>query len=227
MKSFDIAGQSWLDAGSGAGMFNDLVGEAATGFKLFQTDLAFDSLKLINSQKKSHRRRRSFAVQSDLEFLPFKNNTFQGSLISSVLQWLEAPEKGLREIVRTLKPDGKVVFAAFLTGSFFEVRLLREKRDLSVPVKFLDDSGIKDLMNTCGLEMVESSNISDVNYFHSAWAILKYLSDIGSSAVDGRRLSRAELLAFCEEYENRFGTDQGIPLSYRVGCGIARKRYIS
>jgi ubiquinone/menaquinone biosynthesis C-methylase UbiE len=220
VKKSDISGQSWLDAGCGAGMFGDMLGQTENGFKLFQTDLAFGSLKLINSRKKN-----SFlSVQSDLEFLPFEKEKFHGTVISSVLQWLDDPSKGLNEIVRTLKPNGTVVFSAFLTGSFHQVCLLRERRDLSVPVRFVGEDEINALVNKCGLEILEFSTTSDVYYFQSAWDVIRYLSDIGSSAVHGKRLSRAGLLSFCEEYEDRFGTDRGIPLSYRVGSGIARKR---
>ncbi len=219
MRNSGLSGRAWLDAGCGADLLGEFLTEDITALKLFRTDLAYGSLKMINAQKSG----TLFLVQSDIENLPFKNGKFDGVLVSSVLHWLDDLQKGLLEIVRVLKPDGRIVFAAFLRGSFHEVCILREKMGLTVPVHFPDDHELHDMVKICGLDLLDFSIKSEKHYFHSAWEILKYLSDIGSSAVSGKRLSRSSLLAFCRDYEERFGTKRGIPLSSCFACGIARR----
>jgi ubiquinone/menaquinone biosynthesis C-methylase UbiE len=219
MQETGLSGRSWLDAGCGADLLGELLEGDLSALKLFRTDLAFGSLKLINAQKTG----TLFSAQSDMEYLPFKTGTFDGVLVSSVLHWLEDPEKGLMELTRVLKQDGKVVFAVFLKGSFFELGELRRKRNLAAPARFIDDIQMKVMVKKCGLEILDFSSTHDVCYFHSAWEILKYLSDIGSTATNGKRFSRSGLIALCDDYENEFGTAQGIPLSYYVGWGIAKK----
>lgn len=218
MRNSGLSGKTWLDAGCGAGLFGELLGEDIPSMRLFRTDLAFGSLKLINSRKTGS----MFSVQSDIEYLPFKNRKFDGVLVASVLHWLNNLEKGLFEMARILKPDGKIVFAVFLQGAFEELFMVREKMGLSVPVQFVDDGQLQTMIKKCGLKLCDMSIKSEKYYFHSAWEILKYLSDIGSSAVSGKRLSRPSLMAFCRDYENRFGTREGIPLSSRFAFGIAR-----
>jgi malonyl-CoA O-methyltransferase len=214
---------SWLDAGCGAGLLGAMLDEKELAPDIFRTDLAFESLKSAAANKKG----RSFSVQSDIEFLPFKTDTFNGIVVSSVLHWLADPLRGLKELARVLKPDGRVVFAVFLEGSFHEVCLLRQRINLAVPVRYADDKKMNALMQECGLETIDFSIQSEVYYFHSAWEVLKYLSDIGSTAISGRRLSRSGLMEFCEEYETLFRNNKGVPLSYRYGWGIAKKRTVS
>jgi malonyl-CoA O-methyltransferase len=214
---------SWLDAGCGAGLLGTMLDEKNITPDLYRTDLAFESLKSASANKKG----MSFSVQSDIEYLPFKTGAFDGIVVSSVLHWLADPLRGLKELARVLKPDGRVVFAVFLEGSFHEVCVLRQRINLAVPVRFADDMKMNLMMKECGLETLDFSTQSEVCYFHSACEILKYLNDIGSTAISGRRLSRSGLMAFCEEYETLFRTNQGVPLSYRYGWGIAKKRTAS
>lgn len=49
-------------------------------------------------------------VQGDVESLPFKDETFDGAISTYVFCSVENPVKGLREIHRVLKPQGKAYF---------------------------------------------------------------------------------------------------------------------
>ena len=219
MKKSGLSGHFWLDAGCGAGLLAELLQEELSELKLFRSDLAFGSLKRINAQEPG----ALVSIQSDIEYMPFKTGMFDGVVVSSVLHWLKDLQKGLRELTRVLKPDGRIVFAAFLQGSFYEICALRERMGLSVPVQFIHDDEIPVLMQQCGLDLMEVSVKSEKHYFHSAWHVLKYLSEIGSTAISGKRLSRSTLLSFCRDYETLFGTSNGVPLSCRYACGIAKK----
>ena len=61
------------------------------------------------------------------------------------------------------------------------------------------------------------------SYFTSAWDILKNISAIGASAIAGPRLSKRQLMLLCEEYESRFKTKRGVPVSYMIALGVAGK----
>jgi malonyl-CoA O-methyltransferase len=220
MKNSGLSCGSWLDAGCGANMLGELLAPGPGAWRMFRTDIALGSLKLIHAQRSGV----SFSVQSDLEYLPFKPGTFDGVVVSSVLHWLKDVRPGLLELKRILKPAGRIVFAAFLNGSFLEVCSLRERIGLAIPVRFIAGEQLRAAMSGCGLDLMEMSTKNEKHYFQSAWEVLKYLSDIGCSAVSGKRLSRSGLIEFCSEYENRFGTPQGIPLSCRFACGIAQRQ---
>jgi malonyl-CoA O-methyltransferase len=220
MKNSGLSAGSWLDAGCGANMLGELLTPAHGASRMFRTDIALGSLKLINDQRTGS----MFTVQSDLEYLPFRSGTFDGVVVASVLHWLKDVRGGLLELARILKPDGRIVFAAFLNGSFLEVCSLRERMGLSIPVRFVDDGQLRAALVECGLDLMEMSIKNERHYFQSAREVLKYLSDVGSSAVSGRRLSRLGLMEFCSEYEERFGTPRGIPLSCRFACGIAQRQ---
>jgi malonyl-CoA O-methyltransferase len=219
MKKSGLSGQSWLDAGSGAGLLAELLHGDISELRFFRSDIAFGSLKRANAQEKG----TLVSAQSDIEYLAFKNGMFDGIVVSSVLHWLKDFQQGFSELTRVLKPGGRIVFAAFLQGSFHELGTLRGRMGLSVPVRFIDDDELPFLMKRCGLDLLEVSARNERHYFQSAWHILKYLSEIGSTAISGKRLSRSDLLGFCRDYETMFGTSNGIPLSCRYACGIAKK----
>jgi malonyl-CoA O-methyltransferase len=220
IRKSGMTGRSWLDAGCGAGMLAGMLPKENSELKLFSTDLAFAALKQVNVRKHDE----SFPVQSDIEFLPFKNGSFDGIVISSVLHWLEDARKCITELTRVLHPAGTVIFAVFLRGSFYEVCLIRERKILPITVRYVDEDTLKSLIKDCGLDLMDYASRTEVYYFPSAWEILKYLSDIGSTAVPGKRMTRPALLAFCREYEEQFMTERGVPLSCCMGWGMAEKR---
>ncbi len=212
--------QSWLDAGCGAGLLKKILIEKSISGKLFQTDIAYDSVKCADLHGQSNH----VSVQSDIESMPFKSSSFNGVVSTSVLHWMENPQLSVKEMIRVLKPKGILVFSVFLNGSFHEVNLLREKRNLPLPVRYFADDQMNNLAKNLQMDIVEYSIRNEVYYFKSAQEILRYLSDIGSTVYIGNRLTRKDLLLFCIEYENLFGTKQGIPLSCRYAWGKAVKR---
>jgi malonyl-CoA O-methyltransferase len=220
MRKSGLIGRHWLDAGSGAGMLAGMLPHENPELKLWSSDLSFAALKMVNARNTG----ASFSVQSDIEYMPFKNGSFDGIVISSVLHWLEDARECVEELARILRPGGTIIFAAFLSGSFYEVGILRERKNLPVPVRYVDEDKIKSLIKNSGLDLMDFTSRKEVYYFPSAWEILKYLSDIGSTAVRGKRMTRSALAAFCREYEERFMTTKGVPLSCFVGWGRAEKR---
>ena len=50
-------------------------------------------------------------VHCSIYELPFANDTFDGSLLLNVLEHLDAPQRGLLELWRVLKPGGALLFA--------------------------------------------------------------------------------------------------------------------
>jgi malonyl-ACP O-methyltransferase BioC len=220
MKKSAVTSGKWLDAGCGAGMLGPMLEPDFSGLELFGMDIAFGSLRMINARNAASTR----SVLADIENQPYDNASFDGILVSSVLHWMEDPGIALREMARILKPRGTVVFASFLRGSFFELCTVREHLELSIPVRFIDGDSVCATITKSGFDLLEYTDRNQEYYFNSAWEILKYLSDIGSTVVSGKRLSRSGLLALCDEYEKRFRNGRGVPLTCSVGWGMAVKR---
>jgi ubiquinone/menaquinone biosynthesis C-methylase UbiE len=209
----------WLDAGCGAGGLGAMLKKIKVHVKLVKIDLAFAMLRLARGTRMSG----SPAVQSDIEAMPFASCMFGGVVASSVLQWLPRQDLGLREIHRVLSPGGALVFSVFLRGSFCQLFSLRQDRNLGIPLRLQSKEGFASRMRASRFSSLRLATFEEEYYFPSALGVMKYLSGIGSTAVSGRRLLRKEILALCCEYEERFATTRGVPLTVRVAYGTAIK----
>jgi|WetSurMetagenome_2_1015567.scaffolds.fasta_scaffold00027_20 SAM-dependent methyltransferase len=202
----------WLDAGCGAGNMMDLLRAYNVPARMVRTDLAFGTLR---------RSSRPAAVQSDIEALPFSNGVFGGVIAASVFHWLANPAKALGEIRRTLVASGSLVFSVFLSGSFDEIFSLRRERRLSIPVNLPSADDFSSIVLSAGFVRGSFSTFAKQYRFASAMDALKYMSDTGSTAVSGRRLSPREIIKLCRDYEDGFGDAAGVPLSINVARGLA------
>ncbi len=219
IETAGVFGLPWLDAGCGAGSLDGLLENKNVSVNLIRTDFAFGVLRSPHSGQ-DH---RSPAVQSDIEALPFGSCLFGGVVASSVLQWLPRQDLGLREIHRVLVPGGALIFSVFLSGSFCQVFWLREERNLGIPVHLLSPDEFVCQTRASSLSLLQLETFEQEYYFPSALGVMKFLSGIGSTAVSGRRLLRQEIAALCGEYEEKFATARGVPLTVYVAYGTAVK----
>lgn len=104
LKEIVKTGQYWLDAGCGSGVLTDEL--ALLGTHGYAVDA---SQKMIDEAVHS----ASYAVNvfhfqviPTLEQLAFSNESFDGVLCSSVIEYLEQPELAFREFHRVTRPNG-------------------------------------------------------------------------------------------------------------------------
>jgi SAM-dependent methyltransferase len=213
------SGLPWLDAGCGDGGLDALLGNKNMPVNLVGTDFAFGVLRSPYREQE----RRSPAVQSDIEALPFGSCLFGGVVASSVLQWLPRQHLGLQEIHRVLVPGGALIFSVFLRGSFCQIFLLRQERNLGIPVHLQSQDEFTGQVRASRFSLMHVETFDEEYYFSSGLGVMKFLSGIGSTAVSGRRLLRNEVLSLCDEYEEKFATERGVPLTVRVAYGTAIK----
>lgn len=98
-----------LDAGCGAG--TDLVtlsSRLPPGCRITGLDASRSLLSLAAERIRPQAGRCSVA-RGDITRMPFSDNVFSACRIDRVLQHLQEPEKGLRELVRVTRPGGIVV----------------------------------------------------------------------------------------------------------------------
>jgi len=205
----------WLDAGCGIGKLGAMLECEKIPVKLISSDIAFGALQ--NPQNR-------LPVCADLECLPFHDNMFSGVVAASVMQWLNNIDGGIAEISRVTSQNGYFIFAVFLSGSFCELLQLRDSRQLASPVRYVDELELSAMIGNAGFDIVEFTTEAQSHTFASAWDVLRYFSDLGSTAQNGKRLSKQELMSLCREYEEKYSTTNGVSLSCVLGCGIAKKR---
>ena len=98
--------RSLLDAGCGDGLYLEAIGRRAE--RLVGTDI---SERILETARKTAARSGAEPelVRANLESLPFPDRSFDVVLCTQVIEHLLAPEKGVRELARVLRPGGTLV----------------------------------------------------------------------------------------------------------------------
>ena len=104
LSNLDISGNI-LDLGCGTGFLQEFL----TKSKLIGVDISFEMLRLARARKEK-------IIQADLDFLPFRNNSFDHVLSFTSLQNLPSFTKALQEIARVIKPN-KIAAVSILEKS--------------------------------------------------------------------------------------------------------------
>ncbi len=208
----------WCDIGSGPGTLLQFTTNFPADLRIICLDLAFAPLRLASLHKSS------LPVNGDLETLPFRKSSFDGVVISSMLQWVADPAAALGNAAKVLKKNGIVVFSLFTEGSFRELYSLRASRGLSVPAWFPKANEFLVLLKDAGLEIENPVEEFSLSVYHeNGFKALKSLSAIGGTAVQGPLLKRKELLKLCRDYDDQYSSEKGTPVTYCWITGTAKR----
>ncbi len=210
----------WIDLGSGTGLLETMLIGRQRKVPILCVDLAQEPLKMLAKQND---RPNIWRVQADIDKLPFKPGIFSLAVLSSVIQWLPDPAESIARAGALLSKEGRLLFSYFCKGTFTELFALRTEKGLPLPMTLLAGNVIRGLIEKSGLKIIELEMFAQKSYFTSAWEILKNISAIGASAIAGPRLSKRQLMLLCEEYESRYKTKRGVPVSYMIALGVAGK----
>jgi malonyl-CoA O-methyltransferase len=211
----------WIDAGCGAGSLAELCREAGATAAVIGLDIALEPLIM---QRRSG---NAPLVQADIDDLPLRPASVDGFITTSTLQWLADPLQALHSIADVVKPGGFLAWSVFIGDSFNELFSMREYFGLSNNFRAMEPSGFLAGLEQAGFTPAEHETVRMVVHAPDASTHLKNLGAIGGTAVAGRRLLRKELAAFCTEYERRFRTEEGVPLTYYALFGVAAKGVLS
>jgi 2-polyprenyl-3-methyl-5-hydroxy-6-metoxy-1,4-benzoquinol methylase len=105
----EIRGSSWLDAGCGTGTLSRILAER--GCYVTGVDAAPAMVEKAKSlaAKSELSRLLTFHQVDDVAHMEFRDNSFDGILCSSVLEYLADPGACLLELVRVLRPGGMLM----------------------------------------------------------------------------------------------------------------------
>jgi SAM-dependent methyltransferase len=200
-----------LNIGAHTGGILEFMGESQNGIETFiQADA---SQKMIGHAK-------GIRLVAETEQLPFAENSLNLIVSSGSLHWANDLAEILKNIHRTLKPNG--LFMAIIPGgkTLIELRQSYEQAELSMNRKpmqhvspFLDENAISTLMHDAGFysPVVESETLA-IAYDHPL-QLLQDLRGMGESnaLIDSvKGLSSGKILnCVCEYYRNHFSNPQG------------------
>ena len=187
--------------------------------KLLCIDLAAEALQAIRTEC-GH---RINGLVADIEELPVRPGSFDVAVLSSVIQWLSNPAKALRAANNCLGEGGLLAYSAFLPPTHAELKALGLFERIPCPVSYYTAEELSTFLENAGFSLISLNELVTTSHFATPWDALRSFSRIGASVHAGVRLTRRELSQLCADYGKRFGGEQGVPLTYAVAYGIARK----
>ena len=95
------------------------------------------------------------AVRLDVNHLPFDSDSVDLMLLAHVLEFTDQPHQTLREVVRTLRPEGNVIISGFNPHSLWGMRRhFDSKTDYPWCGNFITLPRLKDWLALLGCELV-------------------------------------------------------------------------
>lgn len=222
-----------LDVGCGTGRLLELLGQRVPSAALTGLDLAPNMLQQAAERLPSTVR----LVQGDAEQLPFADNSFQLVLSSSTFQWLDNLQYCFEEAGRVLEPEGHFLFSLFGEGTLFELReswhqaLLNTGRADGTAHngihRFHDSEQVRHALELAGFHGIEVWSGLEQVWYPDVPHLLQAIKRIGAGTArppSGGGLGwRRVLHEMAAVYYERFGTPDGVPVSYGVIYAAGRR----
>ncbi|SKA12557.1 malonyl-CoA O-methyltransferase [Trichlorobacter thiogenes] len=222
-----------LDVGCGTGRLLELLGHCFPDAVLTGLDLAPNMLQQAAVRLGGKAR----LIQGDAEQLPFADSSFQMVLSSSTFQWLDTLQCCFGEARRVLKPEGRFVFSLFGEGTLYELReswqqaLLNTGRERTEQNngthRFYSSDQVQQALELTGFRDVTVWSELEQVWYPDVPHLLQAIKRIGagtSRPLSGGGLGwRRVLHEMAAIYYERFGTPDGVPVSYSVIYAAGRR----
>ncbi len=221
-----------LDVGAGTGMLIRQIRTLYPGALLVGLDQAagMGSCGIAGSQGRVGVAR----VTGDGESLPFADSSFDLVLSTSTFQWLNSLDMAFLEIGRVLAPGGSFRFALFGGQTMWELKHCYRKAlaetgrlEEDRSHRFFSVDEVADALCRAAFGESRIHSTLETEYYDSVQALLMALRRIGAgnASTGGRRglQSRKVMRRMSEIYQEEFGGERRIPVTYEVIWGAGRK----
>lgn len=205
-----------LDAGCGTGYLRKFFQKNFT-CKLFETDISENMCQFIKNNSDSGD--LNSIICSDIENLPFKNNSFDVFISSMVFQWLDIKTSFL-EVSRVLSEKGLFFISLVSENSLNELKeSINDKSDIERVYNFIKQTEIEEIIKeNKNLEISYLKKEKIVYYYQNLKDILTCIKAIGGNykrnniSYPGKNF----FLDVEKYYLNKFSTKEGIPVTWEI-----------
>lgn len=137
---------------------------------------------------------------------------------SSTFQWFNNLDEFLSKIHDILNPNGYLVFSTFGPDNYREIREVNGKG-----LNYLSfGKHVKLLSEKFDIIWSERENIT--RYFANPLGVLSHMKQTGVNGIPGKAWTKSDLRKFEEDYQDLFGIDLGVPLTYQPLYFIAKPK---
>jgi malonyl-CoA O-methyltransferase len=222
-----------LDIGCGTGRLVEQLLPVMPDRKFSGIDLASGMIQQAELRLKG----RACLMQGDAEKLPVADGSCAVVLSSSTFQWLNPLDCCFGEVKRVLVENGWFCFAMFGSDTLYELKeswqvalkqhqfKIEQGRDGTR--SFHSGKQVKTVLENCGFRDIAVETTIDKVYYPDVAHLLQAVKRIGAGSsrpIAGGGLGwRKVLHNMAEYYTNKYGTSKGVPASYEIIWGLARR----
>jgi malonyl-CoA O-methyltransferase len=206
-----------LEIGCCTGLLTQMLCEQQRVRTLFLNDLVADFAHPVRDRIPDNRLPVIQPLFGDIESLQLPGRL---SLVISgaTFQWLADLPRVLHLLSQSLHDQGFLAFSVFGPGSLYE---FRELTGVGLDYRTPEQIG----------ELLAKDFVIEEMVSHQAQLILPTPRDVlhhlratGVSGLREYRWTKSMLRSFEEDYRARFGTPEGVPVTYVGSCFVARKK---
>ncbi|OSS41384.1 Biotin synthesis protein BioC [Desulfurella amilsii] len=166
------------------------------------------SPNMANFFKKNHPHK--YCIVADAEKLPFRSNTFNLIISSSVFQWLTNPKESILKLTSLLKSNGNMFFSVFSKGTFWQMQEVSKITGFGSVLELKDKNFYESLGFDC-------KNKQYTIYYKSVKDFLHSHKKSGARYTNHTTLcAKSKFFEFCSTYEKLFSTKKGIEVTYII-----------
>ena len=122
-------------------------------------------------------------VLANAQYLPLGGGSVDFVVLTEVLEHMVAPSQILLEIVRVLKPDGRVFITVPNERTLNPFAVMKTKPPRNTHVNFFDSIGLSQLLIRCGFEVVDirthNPRLKLGKVLRNPWRLRKLLPGLG------------------------------------------------
>lgn len=222
-------GGAALEVGCGTGHLSRRLVETFPDLRPIVSDLAHGMTRLALARVAG-----ASGFDADAQALPLCSDRFALVCSSSVYQWMTSLVRAFAESFRVLAPGGTFAFALFGEGTLYELRDSHRRAvaesgggRASHVQEFPDPVRVRHTLEGAGYQEIQILAEEEVEYHRDVAALLRALKAIGAQNAARNRpaglASRRLMGRMAEIYRETYGRAEGLPATYRIVYGLARK----
>jgi malonyl-ACP O-methyltransferase BioC len=212
-----ISYEQVLEIGCCTGILTEMLCRQHRISTLFLNDLVSDFAKVVKARIPADRTPEICPLFGDIEAMPLPHD-LDLIVSSSTFQWLSDLPAFLPRLVPALRDRGFLVFSIFGPGTLMEFTELT-----GVGLSYRSPEQIAGLLDPHFI-LEHQQTLQDQLFLPSPRDVLHHLRDTGVGGVRTHRWTSSTLKLFEQQYKARFGTPEGVPVSYTSTCYIVRKK---
>lgn len=205
-----------VDLGSGTGFFTTQLAQRFLNSTIVGLDLAEGMLRYAAQ----HSAPSATWLCGDAEKLPLANDSVDLIFSSLAIQWCDDLTGLMSELVRVLKPGGKLLLSTLGPKTLHELKFAWQQVDNYVHVnRFQSLESVERAMLSVGFNLDVSQQENRILYFTRLADLTHELKSLGAHNMNAGKpkglTGRARIVGFKNAYE-RFRTAAGLPATYDV-----------